>query len=404
MKVMIIGGGASGMMAALAASERQDNEVLLLERQARVGRKLLVTGNGRCNLSNRNLSPKNYHGENPAFSDFALQNFGAEQTLAYFAALGLRTTTQEDGRVYPRSDSANSVLDVLRLHLAQRKNVSIHTACEVLALRKEAGSFQAQTADNAFSSDRVIVCAGGLAGGKYGGTDFGYRLLAGFGHTRTKLYPALVQIKTQTDFVRPLKGVRCDARATLFCASHELAQSCGELQFTDYGVSGPMIFELSRQASVCAENATLLLDFVRELSQQDLLAALQKRRQDLPDCLTEDFLTGFVHNRLGRVILRRCACALDRKNRDMDDELLRSICKMLKAFPLAVLGTMDLQDAQVTAGGIKTADFRKETLESRLCPGLYAAGEVLDIDGDCGGYNLQWAWSSGRLAGMEAGR
>ena len=394
MKVLVIGGGAAGMMAALTASEREENEIVLLERQARMGRKLLATGNGRCNLTNRNLTRENYHGQEPAFCAYALHAFGVDETLAFFRSLGLLTVTEASGRVYPRSDSANSVADVLRLTLEQRENVTIVTGAEVTELRRRKGRFYASAGEQTFEADRVIVCAGGAAGAKLGGTDLGYRLLASFGHSRTKLGPALVQLRTVTTYVRSLKGVRCEAAAR--CGG-EVRR--GEVQFTDYGVSGPAIFELSRAVSVAGAEQTLLLDLLPDVPAGELAALLQARCEAMPRLKAEDLLTGMLHNRLGRTLLRACGFSLELPCGEFDGQMRAALCKTIKHFALRVLGTMGMDGAQVTAGGIRTAEFDEKTMESRLCPGLFAAGEVLDIDGDCGGYNLQWAWSSGRLAG-----
>ena len=394
MKVMIIGGGASGMMAALTASGQPKNEVLLLERQSRLGKKLLATGNGRCNLTNRRLTRENYHGEAPDFCGYALHAFGFEETLKFFRSLGLLTVTEDTGRVYPLSDSANSVADVLRLTLEQRENVTIVTAAEVTKLSRRKGRFIAQAGEQSFEADRVIVCAGGAAGAKLGGTDLGYRLLSSFGHTRTKLYPALVQLRTDTTYVRSLKGVRCEALVR--CGAERRR---GEVQFTDYGVSGPVIFELSRSVSVSGTSHALLLDFLPDYSEQELLTLLKTRCNSLPNLKAEELLTGMLHNRLGRTLLRACGNSFDTPCGAFDETRLLQLCRTIKHFSLPVLGVMGMDSAQVTAGGIRTAEFYERTLESRLCRGLYAAGEVLDIDGDCGGYNLQWAWSSGHLAG-----
>lgn len=402
MKVIIVGGGASGLMAALTASERPDARVVLLERQARVGRKLLATGNGRCNLSNRNLTPKNYHGENAGFCEYALSRFGPEQTLAWFRALGLLTAAEESGRVYPVSDSANSVVDVLRLALAQRENVELRAGCEVQALRKKRGKFEVVLPEETLTGEAVIVCAGGCAGGKLGGTELGYRLLEGMGHHRTRLCPALVQLRTDTTYVRALKGVRCDARVT-YRAPGTAEERRGEVQFTEYGVSGPAIFELSRAVSVHPVLGTLLLDLLPEVSEEEVLALLEARCAGTPGWKAEELLTGFVHNRLGKTLLRSCGISFETDCSSLSADTLRAVCRAVKHFAIEVKGTMGMDGAQVTAGGILTSEFRADTMESRLCRGLYAAGEVLDIDGDCGGYNLQWAWSSGRLAGELRG-
>ncbi len=402
MRVIVIGGGASGLMAALTVSERPDARVVLLERQARVGRKLLATGNGRCNLTNRNLTPENYHGENAGFCEYALSRFGSEQTLAYFRALGLLTVSEASGRVYPVSDSANSVVDVLRLALMQRKNVELRTGCEVQSLRKKKGKFELVLPEESLTGDCVIVCAGGCAGGKLGGTELGYRLLESVGHHRTRLCPALVQLRTDTTFVRALKGVRCNAAVTYHSAG-AVEKRFGEVQFTEYGVSGPAVFELSRTVSVNPAPGTLLLDLLPECSVEELLSLLRSRCETMPEWKAEELLTGILHNRLGKTVLRSCGVAYETDCSRLSDEVLRAVCRTVKCFTLEVKGTMGMDGAQVTAGGISTSEFRADTMESRICRGLYAAGEVLDIDGDCGGYNLQWAWSSGRLAGELRG-
>lgn len=391
MKILIIGGGASGLMAALTASETAENEVILLERQARVARKLLATGNGRCNLSNTRLTPESYHGEQSGFCKPALTAFPTEKTLAYFESLGLLTVTEDSGRVYPFSDSANSVADVLRLTLEQRNNVMIVTGAEVTALRRRKGRFLAEAGERCFEADRAIVCAGGAAGGKLGGTELGYRLLSSFGHKLTRMTPALVQLRTDTTYVRALKGVRCEARVRLGAQ-----ERCGELQFTDYGVSGPVIFELSREA--VRSGGELLIDFLPQTDEDALRTMLEARRAKLPTLRAEELLTGLLHNRLGRTLLRAAGISGEMPCGSIEN--FETICRTVKAFRLNIVGSMGMDSAQVTAGGVRTDGFDPETLESRLCPGLYAAGEVLDIDGDCGGYNLQWAWSSGHAAGL----
>ena len=313
--------------------------------------------------------------------------------MSYFRSLGLLTVTEPSGRVYPYSDSANSVLDVLRLPLEQRENVEILAGCEILSLNRKKGLFLAKTADGEIFADRVILCAGGLAGSKLGGTEMGYKLLSSFGHSRTKLYPSLVQIKTDTNLVRSLKGVRCEAKVRYGSICRR-----GELQFTDYGVSGPVIFELSRGAV----GGELEIDLLPDLTAGELMELLDNRCRSMPELKAEDLLTGILHNRLGRTILRGCGVSLEQPCRSV--YALDRVVDMCKSLSLTVMGTMGMEQAQVTAGGIRTEEFDPQTMESRLCPGLYAAGEVLDIDGDCGGYNLQWAWSSGRLAGELRGK
>jgi predicted Rossmann fold flavoprotein len=397
MKVLVLGGGASGMIAALTAAEDPSNRVTLLERQSRVGRKLLATGNGRCNLTNLHADVSHYHGSDPTFTSPALRYFPVEDTLAYFRKLGLVTVAEPDGKVYPFSDQANSVVDVLRLALV-RSGVDVRCGCEVIQISKKARGYSLKTQEESFFADKVILACGGPAGGKLGGTDLGYKLLSAMGHTFLAPKPALVQIRTDTTYTKSLKGVRADAGVILKRGNSVAATNSGEIQFTDFGISGPTIFGLSREVS-SADNQTLLLDLFRPMTQEETRSMLLARRDGDPERLLEDFLTGMLHNRLGRVVLTAAGYRLDARCGDLSDADMDRIVQKIKYFPLPVTGVMGLDQAQVTAGGIRTEEFRADTLESRLCPGLFATGELLDIDGDCGGYNLQWAWSSGRLAG-----
>ena len=398
MNVIVIGGGASGLMAAITAAGN-GHAVTLLERQARVGRKLLATGNGRCNLTNRNMGLSFYHGQAPDFIRPAFAVLGQPETLQFFHELGLLTTTEDSGRVYPYSDQAGSVVDVLRFALDEA-GVASRPGFEVTDIRKTKKGFAVSSAEETLTAEKVILCAGGLAGGKLGGSMSGYQLLESLGHRRTALYPALVQVKTDPTFVRSLKGVRADAAVSLRRGKSVLAESRGEVQFTDFGVSGPAIFEISRAAAAGKGGLTVHLDLLRSLNGGEAAALLRRRRAAMPHLTTENLLTGVLHNRLGRTVVRYAGYDLTTPLPELGEADLQAIAAAVHDFALPVQGTLGFDGAQVTAGGIRTEDFDPETLQSRLVPGLYAAGEVLDIDGDCGGYNLQWAWSSGHLAGQ----
>ena len=398
--VLIIGGGAAGLMAAVSAAQDKENRVLLLERQQRLGRKLLATGNGRCNLTNTNASPAHYHGQDAAFAAPALSRFSSADALAFFRSIGLLTVEEYGGRVYPLSNSANSVLDVLRFAV-ERAGAEVHTACRVNAVKTDGrGHFTVSCEDGArFSCDALIVACGGAAGGKLGGVKDGYELLASLGHSRTKLYPALVQLVTAPEYPRALKGVRADAAVTLRRAGEILGRSEGEVQFTENGASGPAVFDVSRAAACGGEGAEIVFDFFRERDSEELLDMLRARRAALPNAEVGDLLTGMLHNRLGRMLVKAAGFHASVPLYALSDRGLSSVLEVCRGFMLPVRGTAGFDSAQVTAGGVSTAQFDPRTLQSRLVPGLYACGEVLDIDGDCGGYNLQWAWSSGMLAG-----
>ena len=400
MVIGVIGGGASGMAAALAAAEKEENQVILMERQARVGRKLQATGNGRCNLTNLHAGERGYHGEDAAFAGYAIGQFGPESTLSWSRELGLSTVWEESGRVYPYSDQANSVVDVLRFAL-ERPNITQKLGFEVEKVKVQEGGFAVSGGGETVRCDRLIVACGGLAGTKLGGTMSGYKLLRSLGHRCTKLRPTLVQLKSGWGGVVGLKGVRANCRAAIYHNGVKFSESQGELQFTEYGLSGPVIFEISRD--VCQEKGDwrCRLDFLPQMAEDALEAELLRRKQTgLP---ATELLTGILHNRLGRVLTQAAGISSQRQIAELTDYEIREAVRAVKAFDVALTEPLGMDSAQVTAGGILTREFDEKTMESRIVPGLYACGEVLDIDGDCGGYNLQWAWSSGRLAGLHAG-
>ncbi len=403
MIVGIIGGGASGMAAALSAAENENVQVVLFERQARLGRKLLATGNGRCNLSNRHLQVScNYHGDQPEFAAPALEKYDVEETLQWFENLGLCTVAEESGRIYPFSDQANSVLDVLRFAL-QKPNIQVLTGFEVTKIRSNNPGFTVESSDESYVCDKLIIACGGLAGTKLGGSMSGYKLLMKLGHHCTKLRPTLVQLQSDWPHCASLKGVRAECHVAIFRNEELYASSRGEIQFTEHGLSGPVIFEVSRD--VCREKGKWIcrLNLLPDMQVSDkILPMLQKKRET--NLAAEDLFTGILHNRLGRVVVREAGISLHAPIRQLEDWELEKACRTALELSVPLTEPMGMDSAQVTAGGIVTGEFDPETMESRIVPGLYACGEVLDIDGDCGGFNLQWAWSSGRCAGAHAGK
>ena len=399
MTIAIIGGGASGMAAALAAAENRNAQVVLLERQARVGRKLQATGNGRCNLSNTHADTQGYHGENPEFVQSAIAAFNPKDTLAWFASLGLFTVTEESGKVYPYSDQANSVVDVLRLALV-KENITLKTGYEVTKIQKTGEGFQITNGEEPIVCDKLIIACGGLAGSKLGGTMAGYKLLAKLGHRSTKLRPSLVQIKSSWPELPSLKGVRANCHVEILHNGEIYAQSTGELQLTEHGISGPVVFEISRDVCAARGKWTAKLDFLPDISEETLETEIQRRRTtNLP---MEELLTGILHNRLGRVLTKAAGIKGKQYVNQISNAEIKELLAAVKGLEIDLTEPLGMDSAQVTAGGVLTDGFDPATMESKLVPGLYACGEVLDIDGDCGGYNLQWAWSSGRCAGLHA--
>ena len=401
MRIGIIGGGASGMAAALAAAENPNAQVLLLERQARLGKKLLATGNGRCNLTNLHAKDRGYHGNDASFVNYAISEFAPQETIQWFRKMGLFTVAEDSGRVYHYSDQANSVVDSLRFAL-EKPNITVLTGCEVMKIKRSGNGFLLETGEDTISCDKLIVACGGLAGTKLGGSMAGYKLLSKLGHHSTRLRPALVQLKSSWGGVVGLKGVRANCRAEILRNGQVFAESCGELQFTEYGISGPVIFEISRDVCQGGGEWTCRLDFLPNVEKEMLFGELQRRKET--SLSAEELLTGILHNRLGRVLTKAAGIGPNRSICQLTDAELMAVCDSVKAFELTLTEPLGMDSAQVTAGGMVTEEFDPLTMESRLVPGLYACGEILDIDGDCGGYNLQWAWSSGRLAGRSVGK
>ena len=395
--VIVIGGGASGILAALTAAENKNRHVLLLERQQRIGRKLLATGNGRCNLTNTGAAPENYHGENPSFALPALEAFPPSAALDFFHGLGLLTQEEEGGRVYPLSNSANSVLDVLRFAL-DRAGVEQRCSALVKNVRREKQGFTLELENESLHADKLILACGGAAGAKLGGVMDGYQLAKALGHKRTGLHPALVQLTTDPEYPRALKGVRVPCALRLKRKAFLLARARGELQFTETGVSGPAAFDISRAAATGGEGLSLHIALLPQ-SAGELKELLRRRREQYPELPASEMLTGMLHNRLGRMVVKYAGLGAAAPLSSLTEDDLDRLASACLDFTLPVTGTEGFDNAQVTDGGLRTSDFDPRTLQSRLIPGLFACGELLDVDGDCGGYNLQWAWASGRLAG-----
>lgn len=406
--IAVIGGGASGLVAALAAAklgaEREiPLTVTVLERQDRVAKKLLATGNGRCNFTNIGAEEKNYHGRDVDFVVPAMTEFNPLSNIHFFCEMGILPRYEDEGKVYPYSGQASSMVDVLRL-TAARWNVGIVTDCRVEALAKEGALFYIKCGDQSHWARRIIMATGGMAAPDLGGNGSGYKILTSLGHGQVPLFPSLVQIKTDNSLPKALKGIKFKGAAALYNGKTLLRREYGEVLFTEYGLSGPPILQLSR---CLAENQygdiTVALDFFPEFTEEKLRELLCERRRHLGHLTLEHFLTGMMNKKTGQLLLKRVLeTQLSRKVSALSDHDIEKMVHALKRYSLSVLGALGWKNAQVTAGGIDTRDFDDTTMESRVTPGLYACGEVLDIDGDCGGYNLQWAWASGRLAGERA--
>lgn len=394
-RVGIIGGGASGILAAIAAAEC-GADVAVFEANERIGKKILATGNGRCNMTNVNADVNNYHGTDPKFIEGAASEFWVDETISFFENIGLITKTENEGKVYPYCGLASAVVDVLRLK-ADSLGITIYTSFEVKDVIKKKNGFMVVSYDNQREKvEKLIISTGGKAMPSSGSKGMGYELLKKLGHTITDLCPAIVQIKTNPEEVRKLKGIKVNA-----CVRVDGKHSCGEVLFTEYGLSGPPVFFLS---SYIEHQKTIYLDLMPEYSREQIIQILVDKQKNCGKYMQLDnFMSGIINKKLGQIVLKHCTkYSLAKNASELTYTEIENIASFVKEWSLEIEGTMSWNNAQVTRGGAVTEEFNKKTLESRIVSGLYASGEVLDIDGDCGGYNLQWAWSSGYIAGKNA--
>lgn len=393
-RVAIIGGGASGMSAAIAAAE-SGAKVTIFESNDKLCKKILATGNGRCNLSNINVSVEHYHGHNTDFISHALKNFDVTYTIRKFEEMGILTKIEDKGKIYPYSGNASAVSEALRERI---KALGVEVICgfEVKDIIKKKDGFMLVSYKNEREKcSAAIIATGGKASPASGSKGGGYQLLEKFGHTVTELKPSLVQIKTEPETAKKLKGIKLNARVRIGDVYDD-----GEVLFTDYGLSGPPIFYLSAYADNQNE---LSLDFMPEYSEAQTEEILKQKRKNCPYMLLESFMSGIINKKVGQLILKQAGAApLSRAVSSLDDAEIKKIAQIIKCRKFKIDGTMSWNNAQVTKGGVRTNEFYADTMQSKLINGIFAAGEILDIDGDCGGYNLQWAWSSGFTAGKSA--
>lgn len=395
--VAIVGAGASGLMAAIAASRVRPHSVFLLEKEARVGRKLLATGNGRCNLLNASPEAGRIHGSGKEAALPLLMD-APNQLPSYFASLGLRCREEGEGRVYPYSGQASAVLDVLRA-ACDRLGVTTATDAQITGISHQQGVFSLYSAEGTYQAQRVILAGGGKAAPSFGADGNAYALLTAFGHQLLPTFPSITPLKLPLDRIRGLKGVRAPVRLALHIHGQPAQQESGEGLFTDYGLSGVAAMQLGRWVQT-AKAGKKPCDLSIELMPFQAAAEEAARRGELfAGEPLETFFTGLLHKRIGLCLLREAHLS---PQDTISAATVKKLLPLLSDWRMPVLGTQPFANAQVTAGGISLDGFHPQTLESLLQPGLYACGEILDVDGDCGGYNLMWAWASAIAAGEAA--
>lgn len=412
--VIVIGAGASGLVAAIAAA-RKKSQILVIEQKDRAGRKLAATGNGKCNYTNLDQRPEHYRSDDNAFPMEVLSYFNVTDTVSFFEELGI-VPKERDGYMYPNSEQASSIVQVLLME-CERLKVSFVYNESVTELKQPSDNasdkFTVYTRsasepymDKRYRANRLIMAAGGCASPRLGSDGSGYRLAKSLGHTIIKPLPALVQLKSKEKYLRTLSGVRIIAHVAAYSQGKQLAREKGEIVFTDYGISGIPIMQVSRFVAKkldAGRDVSLILDFMPEASYEEVKALIDKRLKRSRSKNLEQMMVGLFNNKLSYIIIKQaglnpeavCACI---NVRDMEKLTL-----LIKQFVMSITDTNSFDYAQVSAGGIPTRELNCKTLESNIVKGLYITGELIDVDGTCGGYNLQWAWSTGYLAGCAAG-
>lgn len=407
-KIAIIGAGASGLVSAIsfakALKHRNNVEIVVLERLDRVGKKILATGNGRCNLSNLNTNEKYYHSKNPKFVKDVLSQFNFKDTIAFFKSIGLICRIEEDGRLYPYSNQASSVLDILRMEV---QHLGIKEICdfEVNNIKKHKNKFIISSTNNQkYEASKIILSTGGNAQPNLGSNGSGYKLLKSLSHTITDISPSLVQIKSDSKIVKALNGIKVNAEAKIICNNKVIRKEKGELLFTEYGLSGILILQLSTIIkNFKAQNIKISVDIMPEFEKNNVKEIIQNKISKENWKSLENFFVGILNKKVGQMILKSAGIyPLSRKANSLSSSEINKIVETIKDWQFNITGTMSWNNAQVTSGGVNTEEFDSSSLESKKIKNLYVTGELLDVDGDCGGFNLQWAWSTGFIAGKSA--
>jgi predicted Rossmann fold flavoprotein len=400
-RIAVIGGGASGLMAACFAAG-EGNSVVVFEKQKKIGRKILVSGNGRCNITNQHVSAGNYHGSNPHFVDNVFSRFGLEETVGFFRSIGLPLVKEEKGKLFPASLQSTTVVRVIEYELA-RRGVDVQTHRKIDSIDKTGAGFRLVTAGREnHLFDSVILSAGSCAFSPAGGSRDGYELARMMNHTVREPFPAILPINIPLKIAHRLQGIKWDCSIKVVCGDSVLAASSGELLFTAYGISGPASLDISRAVNESVlQNIipTIVIDLFPSYSERELADVLEMLWAD--GMKTVSFsLIGILKNPMPDVLLRVAGIDPARPVKGLTADEKTKLARTLKAFTLEPGRPRGFNEAVVAAGGVAVDEIDPNTMESRLVRNLYITGELLDIDGDSGGYNLQFAWSTGAIAGM----
>lgn len=396
---VIIGAGASGLVAAITAKQ-SGKDILLIDRMDRVGKKILVTGNGRCNLSNECISSEDYNTEARKLIDLSYKKIKKDDIINFFRTLGLELKSEEN-KLFPMSLKASSVVDILRYEI-DSLNIPTILSDKVKSIKKNADSFIVELESNKkIKSKKLVIATGGKSYPNLGSDGSGYDLAKSLGHNIIKPIPGLVQIKSNNKLVKSLQGIKLDARISLLKNARIIKEESGEVLFTNYGLSGPSIIQISRYIKAIKGNKyKLRLDLMPEIDINGLKNLLYMVFNMNPKKPIDIALSGIINKKVGIILLKKI-------NKDIkatepcsylnSDDIL-NLCKEIKSLEIEVDDFLGFKEAQITRGGVDLMEI-SGNLESKLCNGLFFIGEVLNVDGRCGGYNLTWAWTSGMIVG-----
>ncbi|AFL67990.1 NAD(P)/FAD-dependent oxidoreductase [Sulfurospirillum barnesii] len=401
-RVGIVGAGASGLVCAIEAA-RKGHKVSLFEKNSKVGRKILATGNGKCNISNLNISLSRYHGESVATIKEVLKRFDTVTCKSFFAKLGLEMREGEAGKLYPMSHQASSVVDLL-LHEARSLGVDIFLESEVKSIAHQQGAFCLHVKEQSYLFDACVIGTGSLAMPNLGSSGSGYGFAQSFGHRLVEPYPSLVQCVCDEASIERASGVKMEARVELYIENQKVQSVQGDLLFTAYGLSGSAILEISRNVSYAClkqERVHVILDLMPTLSKEALQSLLQKRLSLAKGKSLSLWLEGIIPKKLALMILEKEKLLHVKDASQLSMKELKKIVFALKALSLHVKETKGFESAEVCAGGVDMSEIEPKNLMSRKIKELYFCGEVLDVDGDCGGFNLHFAWASGFCVGQS---
>ena len=395
-KLAIIGAGASGLCAAIEAKKVNPNiEITVFERMQKPAKKILATGNGRCNFTNNELSPNHFYGDDKFLKNILSNDFSDIKN--FFKNLGV-FSYEENNRIYPRSQQASTIKDVL-LKAVESKNTAIKTDCNITEIKKTKNGFSV----NGDFFDSVIICGGGKASAVHGSDGSCYKLAESFGHKLTPLYPALCGLVISDKDLNLLKGVRAESEAKLYSGNILLGSELGEIQFTDKAISGIPVMNLSH---LCEnrKNLKINLDLCPEIDEDDLFNHIKQGVTSSQSIDFETVLNGIVNLKLGFAVMNRSGIKPQTKCNSIKDFQIKEAVNQLKNFEINIKSAKGFDNAQITKGGIKTNEVSPETMMSKKMDGLFLCGEILDIHGDCGGFNLHLAFTTGRIAGNSAGK